>query len=344
MRAGIIIRSTARGLATQTQEAWRGFPFEAALHIVDGDPVWPEDLWEPHRPDDIYRAHLKDGELLRYEYEEFLSRIDVLFSVETLYSWHFARAVENANVRAVVQGNCELWGPFQPALPMTQWVWPTPWRLDGVPEGPTIPVPVADACRAKAADIDAPLVIVHPAGHAAIGDRNGTELLLRAASILKTEVTLRIIGQDGRGSINKGFHLRVPPNVKVEVIETGVKDRWSLYDGAHAVILPRRYGGLSLPAQEALQAGVIPIMTDCEPNRFWPIIPIPAAKGRGQRVRYGHIETWVADPRMIARRIDELNYDRQTLVTQREAARTWVQEHTWEKMAPMYDELFLSQL
>jgi hypothetical protein len=340
-RSGVIIRSTARGLATQTQEAWRGYPFDAALHITDGDPKWPEHLWEPHRPDDIHHAHLRDGELAADEVEEFLGKVDVVFSVETLYSRNFTKMLTSRAIRTVVQGNCELWGPFQPATLSTKWVWPTPWRLDGVPDGPTVPVPVATSCSATAGGIDDRLVVVHPAGHRAIGDRNGTELVIQALKLITTDVTLRIISQDGQGSIFKSsHHPRLPPNVEVDICETGVADRWSMYDGAHAVLLPRRYGGLCLPAQEGLQAGVVPIMTDCPPNRFWPIIPVTAAKGKGQRVRYGAVETWIATPRFIARRIDELNIDRQRLVDGRKLALEWAQENTWDRWTPFYTELF----
>jgi len=345
LRTGIFIRSTARGLATQTQEAWRGFPFDAALHITDGNPLWPENLWPVHRPADTYRAVLENGRLYSEEMDQFLDQVDIVFSVETLYDQYVAKRLQHRGIRTVVQGNCELWRPSQPQTNGTKWVWPTPWRLPGVPEGPTIPVPVAMDCSAVAADIDEPLVVVHPAGHRAVGDRNGTDLVLAALSAVRTDVTLRIIGQDGKGSIVRpGKQLGLPGNVKVEVLETGLADRWAIYDGAHAVLLPRRYGGLCLPVQEALQAGVVPLMTDCDPNPWWPIIPIPASKGKGQRVPYGAIETWSANPRHIARRIDELNWNRQLLVDGRKAAAEWTAAHTWEALGPMYHDLFQSRL
>jgi hypothetical protein len=344
MRVGIIIRSTHRGLATQTQEAWRGYPFDAALHIVDGDPKWPEDQWEPHRPDDIHRAQLVDGDIQRDDLYDFLTAVDLVFSVETLYSPTLVKLLEYRSMRSVVQGNCELWGPFQQQTRATKWVWPTPWRLPDVPEGPTLPVPVANECNATAGGIDDRLVVVHPAGHRAVGDRNGTELVMGALSLIKVPVTIRLYCQDGEGAMRPPRRAQLPPNVEIEVHPASVDDRWSMYDGAHAVLLPRRYGGLCLPAQEALQAGVIPLMTNCEPNNWWPIIRIPASKGRGQRVRYGSLETWVANPRHIARRIDELHMDRQRIADGSKRALEWAQEHTWERLSPMYTDLFNSRL
>jgi hypothetical protein len=344
LRTGVIIRSTARGLATQTQEAWRGYPFDAALHIIDGNPLWPEDLWPPHRPLNVHRAYLRSGGLHPDEIEPFLQEVDVVFSVETLYDQRFAKVLQHRGIRSVVQGNCELWRPTQPQTTATKWVWPTPWRLPGVPDGPTIPVPVATECRATAGDLDAPLVVVHVAGHRAVGDRNGTELVMQSLPLIKTPVTMRIIGQDGVGTIGgRAMRRNLANDVTVEVCETGVDDRWSMYDGAHVVLLPRRYGGLCLPAQEAMQAGLVPVMTDCEPNRWWPIIPIPAGKGRSQRVPYGQVETWVAHPRNIARRIDELNWNRQLLVDGRAASLEWAAAHTWEALGPMYHDLFNSR-
>lgn len=343
MRTGIIIRSTLRGLATQTQEAWRGYPFDAALHVVDGNPIWPEDLWREHRPADIHRAHLKDGDFLNYEVEEFLSKVDLVFTVETLYSHGFAKMLTHRSIRSVIQGNCELWRPSQPDTQATKWVYPTPWRLHGVPDGPTIPVPVANECGATPGGIEDRLIVVHPAGHRAAGDRNGTEMVMEALRQIKTEVTIRLIGQDGEGTIVRNRPLGLPDNVQLEICETGVKDRWAMYEGAHAVLLPRRYGGLCLPAQEALQVGLVPLMTDCEPNRWWPIIGIPASKGRGQNVPYGVVETWLAAPRFIARRIDELNWDRQLVVDGRRRALEWAEENSWARLTPTYDKLFNSR-
>lgn len=344
LRTGIIIRSTARGLATQTQEAWRGYPFDAALHVLDGDPIWPERLWPQHRPRDTFDAYLKNGEFLPHELEPFLGRVDVVFSVETLYSHSFAKMLMHRSIRAIVQGNPELWRSSQPSTLATKWVWPTPWRLDGIPDGPVLPVPAALECRAKPADLDAPLVIVHPAGHRAVGDRNGTELVVAALRLIKSEVTLRLIGQDGEGTITKGHRLALPENVTVEMCETGVADRWAMYDGAHAVLLPRRYGGLCLPAQEALQAGVVPLMTDCEPNDFWPAIRIPASKGRNQRTPFGSVPTWVCNPRFVARKIDELARDRTLLEEMRGRAQEWAEANSWARLGPMYHETFNSRL
>jgi hypothetical protein len=134
--------------------------------------------------------------------------------------------------------------------------------------------------------------------------------------------------------------MRYTPNVTLEIHEENVADRWDLYNGAHALILPRRYGGLSLPCQEALQAGLTVLMTDCEPNRIWPIVPLHAVLGRAQRTPFGYVPTNCVKPVMLAKEIDWLNEDRARLDDLRRRGSDWTQANSWDALRPVYDQLF----
>jgi len=80
-RVGLIARSNKRGLGTQTFEAAHGYDFDSILHVLDGNPIWPEDP-------DLYPgariAHFKGGEFTDDEVVPFLNEVDVVFSVEAL--------------------------------------------------------------------------------------------------------------------------------------------------------------------------------------------------------------------------------------------------------------------
>jgi hypothetical protein len=215
-------------------------------------------------------------------------------------------------------------------------VWPTGWLLDKMPEGKILPVPVTGTSTAKAGDPwSGPLTFVHVAGRRAIGDRNGTDVLCDALRYLKATCHVRIVSQDGQIKLPD----ILPPNVTVDVHQTGFKDRWQLYDGAHVLVLPRIYGGLSLPVQEAMESGLAVLMTDCPPNREWPIVPIPASVGPSQRTPGGHMRTHVCRARDVAHEMDRLSMNRDLVVEAQAAARTWASEHTWDILRPRYDEV-----
>lgn len=340
VRVGLIVRSNDRGLGTQTREAYYGYPFDSVLHVLDHNPTWPE------RPDAYPGAHIAhwvDGRFKDEEIIPFLDEIDVVFSVETLYDWQFVKLADKRGVRTIVQGNPEFYrhaGILAGQPEPDEWVWPTPWMVDQLPSQTVIPVPVAVDCTAKPGGIDDRLVVVHVAGHRAAGDRNGTEVMMQAIPIIRSEVTVRIVGQDGPETVLRGRIPRLRDNVTLEVNEAGVDDRWSMYDGAHVLVLPRRYGGLSLPAQEGFQAGLAVMMTNCEPNNIWPIHPLYAKPGRAQLTPFGYIPTWAVPPVMIAKRIDEMNRNREILALARERAKQWAEANSWERLQPVYDRLF----
>ena len=155
------------------------------------------------------------------------------------------------------------------------------------------------------------LTFLHVAGHRAVGDRNGTELFVKALRFLRHPCKVRLVGQDGALPLPE----LLPRHVELEANHGGVVDRWDLYRGADVLVSPRRFGGLSLPVIEAIGMGLVVLMTDCEPNREWPIIPIPASVGKGRQTPFGLIRTHDCRPRNIAAEMDRLSEDRQQIVS-----------------------------
>ena len=123
---------------------------------------------------------------------------------------------------------------------------------------------------------------------------------------------------------------------------TGVADRWDLYRDADVLVSPRRFGGLSLPVLEAIGMGLVVMMTDCEPNRDWPIIPIEATVGTGRPTPHGTVRTFECRPKVIAAEMDRLAEDRTILRRAQGEGAAWAREHTWERLRPAYDEVLCS--
>lgn len=342
MNVGLIARSNARGLGTQTYEAWRGYPFHSVLHVLDDNPRWPE------RPDLYPGAHIahwqpkmgfEPGPLI-----EFMQGLDVIFSVETLYDWSLVHMANNRGIRTIVQGNPEFmrhndirWADTPHP---TMWCFPTPWIIDQMPSQRILPVPAPIDVGAKPGLIDDPLVVVHVAGHRAAGDRNGTEFVVDALRHIRRPMTLRIVGQDGPNTIFRERETFCPEHVTLELVETGVEDRWSLYEGAHLCLLPRRYGGLCLPAIEAMACGVVPMMPNCSPNEIWPIEVLSSARGRSHLTPFGHVETETSFPLHLAHTLDDLEKCRERIQDKREEALAWAAENSWERLRSQYDQIF----
>jgi hypothetical protein len=105
------------------------------------------------------------------------------------------------------------------------------------------------------------------------------------------------------------------------------------------ILIPRRYGGLCLPAQEALSFGRALVMPDVSPNADWPILPLPARFAADSTIRTvaGEIPAAIVEPRDVARLLDELAADPARVWEQSVRAYEWAQRHTWARMKPVYD-------
>lgn len=334
MRLGIIARCDSRGIAYQTEEACRGLQPDRVLVVMLHDKRWPE------RPD-RYRDYdcvfadsdLRTRKLDLRKVRQFMAGLDVVFAVETLYDWEMMEIADGLGVHVVVQGNPEFYThPRDPDRPHPDlWVWPTPWLLDDMPGGTLLPVPAPPTRPAAADPGDETLRVLHVAGHRALGDRNGTDLFYEAIPLLGPGVHVTVVGQDGQLASP-----RLPRGVTYEAHPNGVEDRWRLYENQHVVVLPRRYGGLSLPAIEACAAGVVPMMPDVAENSMWPILPLQAKIGRRQRVPAGSVPTWLVRPNQIAYEIDKLNRDRHLLDDAQARAIDWAATNQWEDWLPTY--------
>jgi hypothetical protein len=269
---------------------------------------------------------------------KWLDGLDTVFAVETLYDWNFADWAREAGCRTVVQGNPEFYNHHRhpERSQPDEWVWPTEWMRDheDLPHGDLLPVPAPPVDERNLARPEREeLRILHVAGHRALGDRNGTDLFFESLALLGTHVHVTVIGQDGQ--LPTG---RLGRNVTLKTNPKGVQDRWDLYDNQDIVVLPRRYGGLNLPAIEACSRGVVPMMPDVVENGLWPILPLSARKGRLQRVPFGVVPTWMVRPNAIAYEIDKINRNRDALSAAKERAVDWADNNSWEAWLPAYQD------
>lgn len=327
-RVGLIARCDDRGLGHMTWEFHRHVRPERTLVVTMGS-LARGFAQRPERYPDGEVVAFRGGQLPEDRVREWLRGLDVVYSAETFYDWSLPRWAEEEGVATVLHAMPEFHGPHIPAVTET-WA-PTAWRIENLPSARLVPVPVA--LDRFSPDSDPPVRFLHVAGHRAMHDRNGTTTLLQALRFLRCPTTIAITCQDGRLPT-----IAAPPHVRVFRRLRAPADYWRLYDDAEVLVLPRRYGGLCLPAQEAMAAGLGVVMTDVVPNREWPIVPVPARQQGTVRCAAGELPMVVADPRALADAMDMLA-DADLRGEVREAGRRWAEACSWDVWAPRYRAL-----
>jgi len=153
---------------------------------------------------------------------------------------------------------------------------------------------------------------LHIIGTLAVHDRNGTLDLLDSLRYSKADFDLVIRSQHDLTSHYETNDPRVTYQIG-NIVETQ-----DLYADFDALILPRRYGGLSLTTNEALMSALPVIMTDISPNN--QLLPdqwlVKATKKMSFMTRT-MIDVYEVDKKKLAQKLDWLtkqNFD--TMKTQ----------------------------
>lgn len=338
MRWGLLARGEDRGLGNLTWELHRNLQPDRTIlldigQLARGFATHPERYpgatvipWDG--------APLGTG--AEHTIRAWLDGLDVLYSAETFYDWRIVDWAREAGVATVLHVMPEFWPAQQNGRPMPDVIWaPTSWRLDTLPDATRlVPVPVAlDRFPPPESSVDGPLRVLHVAGHKAAADRNGTQLVTRAVLAMRGAIAVTITGQDGR---LPGVPRRTRGTVTIRSRLRGVANYWELYADQDVLLLPRRYGGLCLPVQEGLAAGLVPVMSDVPPNDEWPSMLIPTTT-RGQiATAAGVLPLASCRPVDIAATVDALAADRDLLALRRRLATDWARAHSWDALRGLY--------
>lgn len=303
--------------------------------LARGFPMHPE------RYPDATTVRYTPGNLPESVARDWLQGLDVVFSAETFYDWRLTRWAREAGVATVCQVNPEFYlhsiDPTLRGLEPTVWWAPSPWWMDKLPDDARlVGVPVAaDRFAMRPPERDGPLRVLHVAGHRANGDRNGTIATLMALRLLREPTRVTIVTQDARLPRNRRGRLN--PGVELDVVTSGVPNYWDLYGGQDVLLLPRRYGGLCLPVQEAMAAGLAVVMTDTEPNDWWPTMRVKVTRRGSVGTPSGPARLHNADPKDIAIALRRLANEPDLLAEQQQRSVAWAEAHSWEAMRPQYD-------
>lgn len=329
---GVVARGENRGLGHLTWEVVRALQPDRVLVVDVGGRDRGHVLHPERYPDATFVEWDADQRLDEATCREWLDGLDVVYLAETPYDDRFVGWAHEHDVRVVVHAMPEFWRYGH--LPFDD-VWnPTIWRMDLLPPGARVtevPVPL-DRWPVPAKERPGVPTFLHIAGHRTAGDRNGSVLLIRALRYVTQPMRVRVLAQ---GSFPR---LRAPALVDLEVVTEGPDDYWRMYDDADALVMPRRYGGLSLPVLEAAGAGLALVLSDCEPNRTWPLVPVPARARTHLRTPGGDVRSFEADPRRLAHFLDVLAERDELRWQHQREARAWAVAHSWGVLAAQWIE------
>lgn len=305
MRLGLIARADNGGLGAQTFELYSWLQ-PAKTMVVD-----ISDLNGFHNNYDRYPdAQFVRGFPKAPDWDAFLKDIDVVLTVEIPYGYIMFEMARERGIKTVLQCNYEFMDHLEnPHLPAPDVIFaPSLWHYDDIQI-------IADRIGAKLYHVPVPVNreritfkartgsrLLHVAGHKTYEDRNGTEIVIEAMRHVTSDAELFITTQH---ELPAAAYI----DPRIHVLDTDYPHYWDIWNKVDAdmLLLPRRYGGLSLQLNEAMAAGIVPIMTDVEPQNGFlpPLCLVPYASSK-KIITRATIDCFSVDPAVLAQRIDEI--------------------------------------
>lgn len=334
MRLGLVARMDSRGLGIQTKALYDHL-HPAKTLVIPSTRATSERPLRNH-PDWYPDGEFIDGWPTPTDYGNWLPGLDTVITCETPYHPSLFTIAEQLHIRTVMQPNYELWNRNYPHPSL--YAAPTKWYFDDLPDPKThLPMPVATEDFRP----DPPpraTNFLHVIGRPAIHDRNGTTDLLLALQHVRSEITLTLRCQQAGyvHTILSDVNPLIPPHITLRIEDGDLEHYTDLYTDQHVLVLPRRFGGLCLPAQEAVAAGMPVVMTDVSPNNDWlPADWLVPANNAGTFVAHNRINLFSADAVALADAIDRFtapNYYRPAVDTALDVAK----ELSWDNLLPIY--------
>lgn len=206
------------------------------------------------------------------ECARFIKGLTHVITAETAYNQKIYELAKLHGVRVFTQPNWEfldhlqnrgLKGPYK-------WLMPSYWKLEEMkelfPNTVYLPPPIFinefKKARNKNFERTHTRKFLHVVGKAASHDRNGTLDLINAMKVSKGKFDLVI-----RSQFPLEEYQQITGNDSRIIFDiNNYSDQSYVYEDFDLMVMPRRYGGLCLPMNEALCSGLPVIMTDISPN------------------------------------------------------------------------------
>lgn len=326
MSLGMVVRCDNGGLGTMTWEAWRHLRPTRTLVVRTTGPACGTPT--PGRYD-VGAVRYTPTHPTVADARWLCEGVDIIYGAETWYRSLVTQVARRQRVRTALHVMPEYW---MPDIHADLLLAPTPWQAP--PDAQLLPVPVARD-RLTRRRIDGVDTIYHVASPAQ--DRNGTQLLLAALEELRRPCRV-LIRQPGRHRSDSRHEIIGKAHVEWLPHHNG--PYWEAWpEHAQALVMPRRFAGLSLPMQEAAALGLPVITLDRAPESDWfpgKARVKAAAAGRVVTWRACRVDLWDAAPGALAETIDELTTSPALAQTLAEHSSTWADTLAWPRWVDTY--------
>lgn len=329
MRVGLVARSDQGGLANETHEIWRHVQPDVTL-VVDMNGAG-QGFDNPMKYAGGGAIVRRVGPKLDPQDFAVFAGCDVVVTCETFYNTAEHEPLDALGVPTLAVIHPEL---RSRRVALTEVV-PTPWEQHRVPGAEVLPNPVALDRFGQPHLGERAVHFYHPSAPAML-DRNGTVLVYEAMKHVASPVLVTVRGPD--------FEPRRYDSAMLTSLPGRAPDYWQAYPrDADVLVMPRRYAGLSMPAQEAAALGMPLICLDVEPLRSLPFaLTIPARVEQTAAMKGGTFDVHTADPVALAEAIDRLHDDPELFTELRAQALAWAQAHSWEAQLPRWHAILES--
>lgn len=310
MKLGIVVFANHSGLGAQTRRL---------TYMLNPDRILAIDSsgFSPNKSQHFdwyskYTGYKVDGFPTNYEVSVFLKGLTHVLVCENPLNYSLLSQAKRTGIKVFIQSNYEFCDHLDKNLELPyKFLMPSYWKLSTMKEKfgdnlveylppPIDPSEFEQARKVNMARNDVKRFL-HIVGTLAANDRNGTLDLIRSLEYSKENFELVIKAQR---SLPDNYKTNDP---RVRFDYSDVIDQQDLYTNFDAMILPRRYGGLSLTTNEALMSGLPVIMPNISPNN--ELLPkswlVPARRTGSFRTRT-MIDLYETDAKSLAKNIDYL--------------------------------------
>lgn len=339
MRLGLIARADSRGLGIQTR-AVHDHLHPAKTMVIDCTSQKPLPIRRNWYPGATWIRGIPRAS----DYATWLEGLDVVYTAETPYNHALFDEANKRGIKTVLHVNPEFLDHIRrPHLPApTLFACPTRWLWERIPNPKIhLPMPV-DTSKFEPQAADRAVNFLHVIGRPAIHDRAGTADMLLALENVFADINLTITCQEPGyvQSLIRANNIHLPDNINLTINDGDTQNYWDLYAGQHVMIAPRRFGGLSLPMQEACAAGIPVIATATNPNTHWlPHEWLAPASKVGSFHAHTEVDLYTVDHLALAAKIGQFANNP---VFYRESAQRAAgigKELSWEQLKPAYEKV-----
>lgn len=309
-KLGIVVFSSHTGLGYQSHRLTQFLKPERIL-LIDNSSFTKNTDQHPEWYEGFVGYKIK-GFPTRQAVIKFVDGLTHLYIIENPLNWFLVQYAQGRGVKVYIASNYEFCDNLiHSHLPWPdKFLMPSYWMVEemekkyGKNRVEYLPPPIFPQFFTKSRDEniarEGKRRFLHIIGTLAAKDRNGTLVLLESLKYAKQDFELVIQTQHPLPAEYETNDHRVKFKIGSE---PDVEEMYRDYD---AMILPRRFGGLCLPVQEALISALPVIMPDISPNnKLLPKKWLVPAIWQESLVTRAPIDLYEASPKALAKKIDE---------------------------------------